>query len=238
VDLYLDLMEKTLCGLVTGDLDGHLGQRMLGTRMPLNDPGMFTLLGLPRLRNLRALIEAALREGIPGDVMECGVWRGGATIYMRAVLAAHRVTDRNVWVADSFAGLPDVGHDGDAGDKEFWAPLAGQLAVSLTDVQRNFGLFGLLDDRVRFLPGWFNETLHTAPIDQLAVLRLDGDLYESTLTALTHLYPKVSPGGYVSIDDYHFETCRRAVTEYLAENDPEVEIMQVDWTGVWWQKSR
>jgi predicted O-methyltransferase YrrM len=84
------------------------------------------------------------------------------------------------------------------------------LAVSREDVERNFAKYGLLDDRVVFLQGWFKDTLPSAPIGKIALLRLDGDMYESTMDALQNLYPKLSPGGYCIIDDF-FGPCRLAV---------------------------
>ena len=138
---------------------------------------------------------------MPGDLIETGVWRGGAAIFMRGVLAAHG-DPRTVWVADSFQGLPKPEPRSIPGRRGRRALAAGLLAVSLDEVKANFGRYGLLDDQVRFLPGWFRDTLPTAPIERLAVLRLDGDLYESTIVALESLYPKLSPGGFVVVDDY------------------------------------
>jgi len=195
-----------------------------------------TMIGLVRLDNLERCVTDVITMGVPGDLMEVGAWRGGATILMRALLASHAVTDRDVWVADSFSGLPkpDVGrYPADAGDTH-WTR-AG-LAVSLDEVRRNFEKYGLLDDQVRFLPGWFRDTLPAAPVEQLAVLRLDGDLYESTLIALRSLYPKVSKGGYVIVDDYDLETCRRAVDDFRTDEDIDEELVRIDWTGVFWQK--
>jgi hypothetical protein len=146
------------------------------------------MIGLKRLANIRMGIETALREGIEGDFIETGAWRGGACIFMRAVLAAHSIVDRKVYVADSFEGLPrpdTTRFPADAGDEHH---LNRFLAVSLDDVKHNFAKYGLLDDQVVFLEGFFADTLPTAPITKLALLRLDGDMYGSTLDALTHLY--------------------------------------------------
>ena len=112
------------------------------------------------------------------------------------------------------------------------------LAVSLDQVKANFAHYGLLDENVCFLEGWFRDTLPDAPIGHIAVLRVDGDLYESTMDALVHLESKVSIGGYVIIDDYNgLEACRQAVDEYRSEHGIVDEIHDVDWTGVWWKKS-
>ena len=93
----------------------------------------------------------------------------------------------------------------------------------------------LLDDQVRFLKGWFKDTLPTAPIAQLAVLRLDGDLYESTWDALTHLYPKLSQGGFVIIDDYNHESCQQAVHDYRTQHGVDAPILDIDRIGVYWR---
>src|ERR1043166_4983889 len=196
-----------------------------------------TMIGLKRLDNLEFCIEKVITNGVPGDLIETGVWRGGATIFMRAVLKAYGVTDRCVWVADSFEGLPppDPGkYPHDEGDT---LHEARELVVSLDDVKANFDRYGLLDDQVRFLKGWFRDTLPATPIESLAVLRLDGDMYESTMDTLVNLYPRLSEGGYVIVDDYGaIPACRQAVHDYRSANSITEEIREIDWTGVFWQK--
>jgi O-methyltransferase len=121
---------------------------------------------------------------------------------------------------------------------DFSVAKAPILAVSLEEVQENFRRYNLLDDNVKFLKGWFRDTLHIAPIRELALLRLDGDLYESTMDALNALYNKVSPGGYIIIDDfYDFEPCRRAVLEFREQHGIREPIEGVDWSGAFWRKS-
>src|SRR5690606_13801901 len=119
----------------------------------------------------------------------------------KAVLDAWGVTDRRVIIADSFEGLPppDGAYPQDAAS-DFH--LQDHLAVSLQQVRRNFLKFGLLDDSVVFLKGWFRDTMVTAPTDLIAVLRLDGDMYESTIQPLRHLFSKIAAGGSVIVDDY------------------------------------
>jgi hypothetical protein len=197
-----------------------------------------TMIGRKRIDNLQECIESVLRDEIPGDLIETGVWRGGATIFMRGVLKAHGIKDRTVWSADSFEGLPppDGGkYAADSGDNLFKQPL---FAVSLEEVKANFERFGLLDDQVRFLKGWFRDTLPEAPIQQLAVIRLDGDMYESTWDALLNLYPKLSPGGYLIVDDYEAHpACKQAVHEYREAHQINGEVQRNDWTGVYWRKA-
>jgi hypothetical protein len=197
-----------------------------------------TMVGKKRLDNIEYCLDVARREDIPGDVAETGAWRGGASIFMKGCLTAWNMSERKVWVADSFIGLPVPSHPEDKG-YDYSASRAPILAVSLEEVQDNFRRYNLLDDKVVFLKGWFRDTLHKAPIKQLAVLRLDGDLYESTMDALTALYHTVSPGGFVIIDDYNdFEPCRRAVNEFRERHGISAAIEKIDWTGVYWRKSK
>jgi O-methyltransferase len=156
---------------------------------------------------------------------------------MRAVLKAYGVTDRCVWVADSFEGLPPPNAGKYPQDADSCLHESRELAVSLEQVKANFDRYDLLDDQVRFLKGWFCDTLPTAPIKRLAVLRLDGDMYQSTMDALTNLYPKVSQGGYVIVDDYGcIPACRQAVNDYRSTSGITEEIRDIDWTGIFWQK--
>ncbi|MBS0194978.1 MAG: TylF/MycF family methyltransferase [Proteobacteria bacterium] len=196
-----------------------------------------TMIGLKRLDNLQQCIESALRDDVPGDIIETGVWRGGACILARAVLAAHGVTDRRVFVADSFEGLPKPDADTHPADKDDTHHVHGFLAISQEQVAENFRKYGLLDGQVVFLKGWFKDTLPTAPIERLAVMRLDGDMYGSTIDALNSLYPRLSSGGYCIIDDYALEGCKQAVTDYRAAHGIHAEMTAIDWTGTYWRKA-
>lgn len=197
-----------------------------------------TMIGMQRLTNLQHCVETVLADDIPGDLVECGVWRGGASILMRAVLAAYADETRCVWLADSFAGVPPPDAAKYKADKGIRLDrAAGVLAVPESEVRANFQRYGLLDGQVRFLPGWFKDTLHDAPIERIALLRLDGDLYESTIQSLDALYPRLSPGGFCVIDDYHaLEACRQAVADYRAKHGVFAEIVEIDGTGVFWRK--
>jgi len=201
-----------------------------------------TMAGHLRLENIRQCVASVLEDGIPGDLIETGVWRGGSSIFMRAVLAAHGASDRTVWVADSFQGLPSAAADGHPVDRAYEMDGFAGLAVSLDQVKANFARYGLLDDRVRFLVGWFKDTLAAAPIEQLAVARLDGDLYESTIDAIAALYPKLSIGGYLIVDDYNAplfaDACGQAIRDYRAQHDISEPLQTIDWTGVYWRRER
>ncbi len=242
-DLYLDLMHRCLLNLIYGDpgQDPWSGQtynpqlRLYGRDWP---SVAHTMIGHHRMLNLRLVMEYVIENNIPGDFIETGVWRGGACIYARAILKAFGDTQRKVWVADSFEGLPkpdESNYPADKGDKHHTYE---QLCISLDEVKNNFALYDLLDDQVQFLKGWFKDTLPTAPIDQLAVLRLDGDMYESTMDGLNNLYHKVSPGGFVIVDDYGaVPACAKAVNDFREQEGITDPIVNIDNIGVYWQKT-
>ena len=196
-----------------------------------------SMIGLKRMSNIEFCIDQIIDTKVEGDFIETGVWRGGACIFMKAMLRAYKIDDRVVWVADSFNGLPApnaIRYPADEGDNLY---MFSELKVDLTTVQENFQKYGLLDDNVRFLKGWFSVTLPNADIDKIALLRLDGDMYESTMDALTWLYPKLSVGGYVIIDDWGaIEACRKAVLDFRTANQITEKIVEIDWTGVYWKK--
>lgn len=266
-DLYLELLKKCLTRsafptlgrvlpsrgtfrrVIYDALAGVLARRrMVIAKVPPENAGAApdgqtageTMMGLPRLDNIQACVTDVLRRGVPGDFIETGVWRGGAVIFMRAMLKAFGENSRTVWAADSFEGLPRPDaerYPSDAGDTHWQQDI---YAVSLTEVKANFARYGLLDRQVRFLKGWFRDTLPAAPIDRLAILRLDGDIYESTMDGLRYLYPKVSPGGWVIVDDYGaISGCRTAVDEYRRQNGVNEALNWVDdaqKSCVFWQK--
>jgi len=204
-------------------------------RTRINMPQGYTMIGRKRMDNLQACVETVLQQGIPGDLIECGVWKGGACIFMRGILKAHGANERKVWVADSFRGLPKSTEED--GELDLSPGAWPQLAISIERVKSYFELFGLLDEGVRFLPGWFSETLPNAPIERLAVLRLDGDLYASTRDALTDLYDKLSPGGFVIVDDYALlPSCARAVEEFRTCRRITTPLEPIDFSGVFWRK--
>jgi O-methyltransferase len=224
--LYLDLMKLSLTDLLYETDPAARAAVAEGRNWPARG---LTMIGVKRLENIQMLMDKVLTDNTPGDFIEAGAWRGGACIFMRAVLEARGITDRRVWVADSFEGLPVP---------RSVLPEERSMAVSLEVVQDNFRRYGLLDDQVKFLKGWFKDSLPKAPIGKLAVLRVDADLYESTKEALTLLYDKVSPGGYIIIDDYgYFQPCAKAVEEFRSQRGISAPVIKIDWTGVYWQKA-
>jgi O-methyltransferase len=197
-----------------------------------------TMIGRKRLDNVQECIDTILRDGVPGDLIETGVWRGGSVIFMRGVLNARGVTDRTVWAADSFEGLPPPDlekYPQEEGSDDFHT--MEELRVSLDEVKENLRRYGLLDDQVKFLQGWFKDTLPTVREEKFALIRLDGDMYESTMDALTNLYPSLSPGGFAIIDDIGMAPCRQAVDDYRAEHGIDDEIVDIDGSSGFWRRS-
>lgn len=196
-----------------------------------------TMIGLRRLQNLEWCAGQIFDGGIEGDFLEAGVCQGGAAIFLRALQVAHGQDWRRTWVADSFEGLPKPTSEFDEG-YELHEEAQPWLAASLTAVQDNFRSYDLLSEQVRFLPGWFADSLAEAPVEGLAILRIDADLYSSTRDVLEALYDKVVPGGFVIIDDYHvFPNCRRAVDEFRSERGVGDPLIRIDWTAVFWRKT-
>lgn len=246
-ELYQDLLKKVLTNTLIAtepNVNGSQAAYVLECLDHYIHGPAFTMLPLARMDNIQASIAQIIVENVPGDLIETGVWRGGATIFMRAILEAAKVTDRIVWVADSFEGLPEPdafqfpnearAHKGPVMRKGF-----RHFAASLEEVKANFEVFGLLDQQTRFLKGWFRDTLPRAPIHQLAMMRLDGDYYQSTMDALTHLYDKLSPGGFAIIDDYgedEWTYCRQAVDEFRMSRGITDRLIEVDRRCFYWRR--
>src|SRR5713226_2090878 len=215
-ELYIDLMERCILGLIYEDPAQDpwsppvfdITKRTRGLDWPLRAHSM---IGKLRMDNLRAAVEHVIKRNVPGDLIETGAWRGGACIFMRSILKVHGVHNRYVWVADSFEGVPPPDPQRYPADNGSTRHLEQILVASLEEAQSNFQRYGLLDEQVRFLRGWFRDTLPTLKDRRWAVIRLDGDMYESTMDTLVNLYPKLSTGGYVIIDDYGpIPACRQA----------------------------
>lgn len=255
---YLDLLKLSLCDLAgantrevrwTGDHrlfsreltdDLQVGGRTQGKDWPLDG---FTMVGLDRLDDLRACIESIVRDGVPGDLIEAGAWRGGASIFARATLNSLGDDQRTVWVADSFQGFP-VPEDGGAdADRAIESPLSkiDFLAPSVEEVKGYFARFGC-EQGVTFVPGFFEDTLPSLRGERWSLIRLDADTYKATRLSLEALYPGLSTGGYLVVDDYFHpfisEACREAVDQYRRENRITEPIEQIDWTGARWRKQR
>jgi hypothetical protein len=251
-DDYLDLLKNCLLRYRDGApfpyvaepaIKGDARSAFMLSNGVIPYPDSDTMVGWERLNNVHQCAVSVIQDGVPGDFIETGVWRGGVCILMRAVLKAYGDRARKVWVADSFDGFPPptdkYSADPWKGQSQFVIGTLGvSLKVTLDEVKARFERYGLLDDQVRFLAGFFERTLPAAPIDKLAILRLDCDLYQSTYEALDALYPKLSVGGYCIIDDYFYTMCSKAVDDYRREHGIDDPIEAVDWTGVQWRKTR
>jgi O-methyltransferase len=297
-EMYIDLMKRCVANILYEDqptsfYDGQHGaqaatefnlhRRVAGQDMPT---AAHTMIGMHRLENIRNCFEDVLAKKVVGDFAETGSYRGGGTIFMRALLKAWGVTDRRVFVCDAFvpmeADLPpgiffpllraiasipgksnrrwlyrilermpqkhrafplceNPSHDWI--ETVFWTLRHPETigvgdTTSRAHVESRFARYGLLDEQVVILEGFFADTLPNAPIDKLAVLRLDGDTYESTRDAIQLLYPRLSPGGYCIVDDYHaFDDCKRAIEEYRQQHGVQELIQEIDNMGVFWQKA-
>ena len=245
---YLDLLERSILDSIYGESALELKLRNLVQRLRhpyLTRRGTFgwptrahSMIGHKRIRNVRSLVERTLSENVPGDYIETGVWRGGACIVMRGVLEAYDVRDRQVLCADSFEGLPRPNAEKYPADRRDRLFAFKQLAVSLESVRQNFAAYGLLDEQVVFLKGFFKDTLPALGHRRFALIRLDGDMYESTMDALINLYDRLSDSGFVIIDDYGgLRNCRQAVHDFLDQRNLRPEITAIDDCGVWWQKT-
>ncbi len=193
-----------------------LQARRAGRPLRADDPGFaLTNTGQARLNRIKRCVSTAIVEAVPGDLVQCGVNRGGTAILMRGVLAAREVTDRTVWVADPFS---------DPGDQE-------RLA-------RTFDLFDLLDDQVTLLPVELDETLLAAPIERIAVLHLNSAGHDETLGSLSALYDRLSPGGFVIVDRYGAEPgCKEAVDAFRRRRGIDDAIERIDGSGIQWRRA-
>jgi Macrocin-O-methyltransferase (TylF) len=245
--LYLELLKRSLTNTIFAvEPDAETDTfRYVGAAIShYQQSSAVSMLPLARLNNLEECILDVVDNAVPGDLIETGVWRGGATIFMRAVLKVLGVTDRVVWVADSFEGLPEPDAEKFPLEAKSYKSAAmtkyyKHLAVTLEEVKRNFSAYSMLDDQVKFLKGWFKDSLPQAPIERLAVMRLDGDYYESTRDALVNLYDRLSPGGFVIIDDYGEDSwtyCSKAVDEFRAERGITEPLVRVDKPCAFWRK--
>jgi O-methyltransferase len=230
-----DLLKKRNFGIVKYQFASELA-RLNGLDWPVRAK---TMIGLKRLDNIEYCINTIIEDKIEGDLIETGVWRGGATILMKAILNEHKIMDKTIWLADSFEGLPRPNaksYKADRGNKLHHYNL---LKVSKEEVESNFRKFSLLDEKVKFIKGWFSDTLPVAPVNKLSLLRLDGDLYESTFLALQHLYSKLSVGGFLIVDDFNaFPNCKQAVNDFRDHYDINEEIIKIDTEAVFWRKQK
>lgn len=211
-------------------MDASTEDEMFGRINGLHWAG-YTMIGWRRLDNLEYCINQVIKDEIPGAIVEAGVWKGGACIFANAVLRELGVV-RNVYVCDIFSGtFPKPTNEDDA-----WTEVNDftPLSISLEEVISNFKKFGLLTDNVIFKEGWFSNTLPTIE-KEIAILRIDGDTYQSTMDSLA-LEPQLSSGGYIIMDDWAIASSRKAFLEYFKGTITEKDVIPVDSLSVYWKK--
>lgn len=242
-DPLADTLEQTRCLRDIRYREPQRYQRLTTARQAEGFAGQYgfphTMIGIAALDNIERCAERVFDEGVAGDFFEAGVCQGGAAIFMRALQLAYGEAFRQTWLADSFEGLPANHSAPDVAAGIDWSEARNpQFAFSEEGVRDNFIRYDLLDDRVRFLPGWFSESLPGAEVGPLAILRMDADLYQSTKEVLESLYAKVTPGGFVIVDDYGFlPPCRQAVDEFRAEHGIAEPLTYVNHSCVYWRKT-
>lgn len=230
-NLYLDLIKNTILNTIYEPAAYKEG----GNQWPNMAHSM---IGKKRMNNIQFCVEDILKNNIPGDCIETGIWRGGTVIFMRAILKAHGDTTRIVWCADSFEGLPAPDNERFPIDATSTLHTFDYLRVSLDQVRSNFKAYKLLDNQVRFIKGFFKDTMASCPVKQLAILRLDGCMYESTIQVLEALYDKLSIGGYCIIDDYALPGARAATIDFRKIRNISEPLIDIDGEGAYWKKER
>lgn len=197
----------------------------------------FTLVGIERSYALYKAVQYIVENKIAGDFVECGVWRGGSCMLIAYTLKSYGITNRNIWLYDTFAGMVQPGeHDG-ALEKEEWKKQRitdeknNWCLGEIEDVTRNLSTTGYPEDSFRIIKGKVEETIPAAVPDAISLLRLDTDWYESTKHELHHLYPLLAEKGILIIDDYGtWEGARKATDDFFANNGP-VYLSRIDHTG-------
>jgi hypothetical protein len=189
-----------------------------------------------RVKVLAAAVEHIEKHGIPGAILECGVWKGGSMMAIARTLQRLGAVKRDLYLCDTFEGMPpasaiDVDHAGNPASKyEEWYPNFN--VVALENVRTNMATTGYPVERIHYVKGKVEDTLPAQAPEQIALLRLDTDWYESTWHELEYLFPRVAPHGLVIIDDYgHFQGAKKAVDEYLAASKVPLFLGRIDYTG-------
>lgn len=248
-EAYLDLLKLALCDLVEPRTDTvnpqlddlfayELPEDLISTRVEGRDWPLRarSMAGYERLGDLQRCVESVVADGIEGDVIETGVWRGGASILARATLDSLGERDRTVWLADSFRGLPPPDEEAFPQDRGSTFHRFDYLAAPREEVAATFARLGL-DHDLAFVEGFFTDTMPGLRGHPWAIVRLDGDMYESTWVTIEALYPTLSRGGYCIVDDYGIiEQCRQAVHDYRREHSITAPIEWVDHTCVRWRR--
>lgn len=202
----------------------------------------FTMTSVDRMFGLYTSVRYVLEKNIPGDFVECGVWRGGSSLMMAKMLSDRNITDRKIFLYDTFEGMPppskkDRSFDGADAQKQLDENANNKeesvwCLADLNDVRKNLSLSNLSTEQILYVQGKVEDTIPQNVPENIALLRLDTDWYESTKHELTHLYPILKKDGVLIIDDYgHWEGCRKAVDEYFAGKKNYLLFHRLDYTG-------
>ncbi len=206
----------------------------------INEVLPFTMTSPERLFALSEAVHYVVKSGIPGDIVECGLWKGGSMMLVAKTLMSLR-SERQLWAYDTFTGMPPP----DKADRDLQGRDAEKLLQSFTpeaelircksslaEVQSNLESTGFKKELITYIAGQVETTLPKHAPRQIAILRLDTDWYQSTLHELVHLYPLLSPGGILIIDDYgHWQGARKAVDEFFSANEAPIFLNRIDYTG-------
>lgn len=199
----------------------------------------FTMVTNKNLLTLYRLVERVNSMKLPGDIVECGVWNGGSAAVMGLAneTTSGKICDRRFWLFDSFQGVPPATEKDGLVERESY--FEGWNKGEMYKVKEAFAKLGLSLYNVKIIPGWFNDTLRAAPVDQIAILHIDADWYESVKIVLDTFYNKVVPGGFIILNDFNtWEGCNRALNEFLTERHlTNIAITEVEpTTGAYFQK--
>lgn len=210
----------------------NLESRFLGRDWPMTAESM---IGMSRMNQLHDALDQIRLKNVEGDIVETGIWRGGAVIFISTYLTIYGMTDRIIYGCDSFEGLPtpEEKYPEDRGDTHSTIEI---LAVSKEEVENNFKKYNLSTSNIKLVKGWFEDTLPKLPVEKIAILRLDGDMYSSTIVALNSLFPKVAKGGIVIVDDFSLHGARKALYDYFELHSYSYEVIDIDGTGAYFVK--
>jgi len=200
----------------------------------------FTLTSLDRRASLILGVDHLVRQRIPGDIVECGVWRGGSMMAVALALLARGDTSRHLYLYDTYEGMSeptaeDRSHTGESAQAQLARTERGQgvwCEAGLNDVQANLWSTGYPRQQIHFVQGKVEDSIPATMPESIALLRLDTDWYESTKHELVHLYPRLQRNGLLVIDDYgHWQGARQAVDEYFAAHGGQQFLHRVDYTA-------
>ncbi len=198
-----------------------------------------TLTTLHRLASTQDAVRYVSHAGVPGAIVECGVWRGGNMAVAARTLLKLGGTERDIYLYDTFEGMTtptqeDADYGGQSADVLLDQTTKGEgvwCAASINDVRAVMEATQYPNQRVHFVKGPVEKTIPSVLPDRISVLRLDTDWYSSTLHELIHLFPKLEPGGVLIIDDYgHWQGARQAVDEYFRDHNISQLLIRVDYT--------